>query len=86
MQQLAVGGGGRLAARKTHGVKADTDRKHVCVLMGKDACLHVRDCVSVCEIAHVLERLCMHACVCITFFFFAIYLIMTFGMSLENGA
>ncbi len=30
MQQLAVEGGGRLAARKTHGVKADTDRKHVC--------------------------------------------------------
>lgn len=65
MQQLAVEGGGRLAARKTHGVKADTDRKHVCVLMGKDACLYVRDGVLVYEIAHVLEILyiCMHVCV-----------------------
>lgn len=68
MQQFAVDGGGRLAARKTHGVKADTDRKHVCVLMGKDACLDVRGCVLVCETAHVLERLCTHACVCMTSF------------------
>lgn len=41
MLQLAVDGGGRLAARKTHGVKADTDRKHVCALMGEDACVCV---------------------------------------------
>lgn len=75
---MAVGGEGRLAARKTHGVKADTDRKHMCALMGKDACLHIRDCVLVCEIG---ER----EMVRITFFF-AIYLIMAFGMSLENEA
>lgn len=44
--------------------------------------VYVRDRVLLCEI--VLVRL--FARVCMTFFFFAIYLIMTFGMSLENGA
>ncbi len=40
------------------------------MLTGKDACLDVCGCVLVCEIAHVLERLCMHAyvCVCVTSF------------------
>ena len=58
--------------------------------------MRARVCVMVCEIVHVLERLCLNACVsvyvCVCarlsfffFFFFAIYLIMTFGMSLENG-
>lgn len=53
MQQLAVGG---LAARKTHGVEADADRKHVCAhergCVPACACL----CTSVCEMTHVLRR------------------------------
>lgn len=40
--------------------------------------LHVRDCVLVCE-------MCQRDGVYDSFFF-ALYLIMTFGMSLENGA
>ncbi len=46
MQQLGVDGGGRLAARKTHGVKADTDRKHVCARLW--ARMRAMMCVMVC--------------------------------------
>ncbi len=37
----------------------------MCALMGKDACHDVRDGVLVCEVAHTLKRLCIHASVCV---------------------
>lgn len=79
MRQLAVGGGGRLAVGRHNVLRwMQTGNMCVCVLKAEDECLYVCDCVLIFETAHVLERWCVEL------FCFAVYFIMTFGMSLEK--
>lgn len=64
MWQLTVEGG-RRAAWKTHGVKADADRKHVCVLMGQDACLYLCDYKCRSMYVHMCEAVCVRETLCV---------------------